>query len=79
MVAKIDDGQIDKLYKAIQSISHGDKYGPAGLEMLTMALSGDGGADGSIAAALNNIAESNREIAVAIDYLANTIEHHGDG
>ena len=75
----IDDDQIDKLYKAIQSISHGDKYGPAGLEMLTMALSGDGGADGSIAAALNNIADANREISESLDYISRSIENHGQG
>jgi hypothetical protein len=33
---------LESLASAVRSISHGDVHGPTGLEMLTMAICGDG-------------------------------------
>jgi hypothetical protein len=53
-----------ELTDAVRSISHGDVNGPTGLEMLSMAVSGDGlkaPLSGAISDGLHAIAEAIRE------------------
>jgi hypothetical protein len=63
-----------ELARAVRFISHGEKE-PAGLEGLTMAISGEGKpGDNSLVDAIRDVAEALREIAEAHHHIADAIE-----
>lgn len=51
------DDQLSALVRAIRSISHGEINGPTGLEMLSMALAGEGLGD-NLSQAIRSAGES---------------------
>lgn len=60
----MDEDETKELIDAIRSISHGGGSGATGLEMLSMAVSGDGSKaplSGAISDGLHDIAEAIRE------------------
>ena len=61
----MNDKHIEQLASAIRSISHGGSSGPEGLEMLSMAIAGEG-IRGDLCSSLDGIAASLSEIAEAI-------------
>jgi hypothetical protein len=65
------------LIAAIRSISHGGTSGPTGLEMLSMAISGERNAaplGSAIQSAGSEVAEGLNAIAAAIDNLAEAVQ-----
>lgn len=69
-VADAIEDAVKVIAPVIRSISHGDTAGPAGLEGLAMALAGAGDFDN------NNVASGLRDIAEAIEGLADSIRVH---
>ena len=65
----MDNDRSNEIADAIRSISHGDKHGPTGLEMLSMSISGDGNGSPlseAVSEGLRDIAEAIREGLAAI-------------
>jgi hypothetical protein len=61
--------QVERIVGALERLVEGDARRPAGVESVCMALTGPGippGQDGSIAGALNRIADGLHEIAEAL-------------
>ena len=66
---------VEYIADAITKIAHGPSSGPTGLEMVAMAMRGEGGGDGSVAGALNGIANAiDDRAADALDGIANAID-----
>lgn len=66
---------LDNLAGAVRAIAHGDVSGPAGLEALTMALTGPGGEEGNLARAISDAGISVKE---GLESIAEAIrEGHG--
>ena len=73
----MDNEKIDELVNAITRISYGGDWGPAGLEMLSIAMAGEGlttpvgtaieNAGECISSSMDRIGEALREIAVALE------------
>lgn len=57
----------------LHRLAVGDADGPCGLEGIVMALSGDEMSDGSIAAAITRLADSNESIAEAQNRIADAL------
>lgn len=58
---------IERLAKAVERLVEGGAESPTGLEALVVAISGDGLRDGSLAGAINRLADSMSELAGAIN------------
>jgi len=73
----MDRDQVEELTAAIRRISYGGDWGPAGLEMLAMAMSGDGLVS-PVGPALDNLGSSINEglleVACSLNNIAEAIK-----
>jgi hypothetical protein len=74
----VTDEQVKELITAIRRIAHGGQDGPTGLEMLAMAIGGEGPGWGGLPSAISGSGEATAEaLQEGLSEVARAIENAG--